>query len=812
MDETMKKALRIAPACFGLLVAPQYASSQQVTALVFDTVQSAPLTDGFIVLVDSTGREVARTLNDQGGLVAMRAPAAGRYGLRYERVGYRSVESAGFELRPDESRDEVFNLAVLPLAPVALRTGGGGGPICGDPALGNGSLAALWEEIRKALAAVSWLEGRERYLQRAVGYQRTLDQTTRVVEEETTPWSGFYQPPRSAVAPSELASGGYIGSRDGQFSLHAPDAATLRHESFLESHCFSIARDGAGSVGIAFAPREDVTVSGVRGTLWVDEESWELHTLEYGYVNAPSGLDDERIGGTVEFAPLATGPWIAHRWEIRLPLAEQIVASDGSIRFEPSGEFRYTGADVLEIIDLEGIPQFTAGLATLAGTVLDSTVLADFIGGTVPAPFAGAEVVLDGTSYTATTDEQGRFMLSASLAGEYDVTFYHPRLDSMGYAVPSVAVSLRPGDTTTVELRAPNLSDLLWSVCPDPALRGYPHIAGVVRDLTGNPVPGAEVFVSAPSVPEMLRRLHQFNETDGMLLADERGRYLICGAIPRSGISLRAAADGGESEYVTLMFVQGGVWRAGTYNRMLKIVWAQDLVLWPSERLTAGLRGVVIDSVGQGVALADVRLLGTDRATKTDSSGIFSLTGLASGHARLEVRSIGHRVFEREVQLFENGTVTLDPAALTLEPLPVRLADIVIEADAPTSSRNLADFEERRQSGQGEYLTRAEFSRRGNPLVVSDILFGMRGIRIRNRNRVALGTGREITSSRGAATFAGACNPSLFLDNMYLGSTADTDIDIILNVEHIEAVEVYTGNTVPPRFNRGCGAIIIWTR
>lgn len=808
----MNKTLRIAPLLFGLLAAPQLASSQQVTAFVFDTAQSAPVTAGFIVLLDSTGGEVARTLNDQGGLVAMRAPAAGRYGLRYERVGYRSVQSAGFELRPDEVRNEVFNLTVLPIAPVALREGAGS--VCGDPAQANGSLAALWVEIRKALAAVSWLDGRERYLQRTVAYRRTLDQTMRVVEEETAPRSGFYQPPRSAVVPSELASGGYIGSRDGEFFLHAPDAATLRDESFLESHCFSIARGEDGRIGIAFAPQDGATLSDVRGTLWVDEESWELRTLEYRYVNAPIGLDDERVGGTVEFAPLATGAWIANRWEIRLPLAEQIVESDGSIRYEPSGEFQYTGADVLEIIDLEGGTQFTAGLATLTGTVLDSTVLADFIGGLAPVPLAGGEVVLDGTSYTATTDDEGRFTLNASLAGEYDVIFYHPRLDSMGFTLPPVSVSLRTGDTTNVDFRVPNIYDLVGSVCSDPALRGLPHIAGVVRDEAGNPVPGAEITVSASSVPDMLRRLRlqQFNETDGVLLADERGRYLICGAVPRAGISLRAEAGGNESDYVTLMFVQGGVWRAGEYIEMLKVVWAQDLTLRPPERLTAGVRGVVTDSLGRGVALADVRLLGTDHATKTDSSGNFSLTGLARGHARLEVRSIGHRVFEREVELFENGTVELHPPMLTLEPLPVRLADVVIEADAPTSLRNLADFEKRRQSGQGDYRTRAEFQKRGNPLVVSDILLGMRGIRIRPRNRVSTGSGREITSSRGAATFAGACNPSLFLDNMYLGSTADTDVDMILDVEQIEAVEVYTGNTVPPRFNRGCGAIIIWTR
>ena len=32
-------------------------------------------------------------------------------------------------------------------------------------------------------------------------------------------------------------------------------------------------------------------------------------------------------------------------------------------------------------------------------------------------------------------------------------TFYHPRLDSMGYTLPAVPVSLRPGDTTNVDWR-----------------------------------------------------------------------------------------------------------------------------------------------------------------------------------------------------------------------------------------------------------------------------------------------------------------------------------------------------------------------
>ena len=797
----MSRVTRVVPVLvFGLLsTISQHASAQEVRVFLFDSALVSPVTGGFAVLVDPEGREIARSLNDEGGLVALRAPLAGRFRLRYERVGYDLAESELFDLGAGETLERTLSFAMRPIEPGNAEAGSS--RACGDPANGNGEAATLWREIRKALAAVSWVGNQDVYLHRTLGFQRTLDSTLRVTDEVTEQLSGYYRPPRSAVKPDQLAADGYISVRDGDVFFYAPDAAVLRHQSFLEKHCYTIARDGDGRVGLEFTPLAETTVTDVRGILWVDDRSWELQGLEYVYVNVPEGLDDDRMGGTVEFALLATGAWIVHGWELRLPAAQPVEQEDRSTRYELSAGYQSSGGNVLEIIDLSGTTLYTSGFATLTGAVYDSTRF---------GPLVGAQVVLHGTSHATTTDDQGRFILSGPFVGEYGVTFYHPYLDSMGFDPPPVAVTLRPGETTTVELATPNLDDLLWAVCPDPNLRGFPHIAGVVRDPDGVAVPGADIFVSSPSVPEMLRRIRRFDELQGVLSADERGRYLICGAVPRSRISLRAAQGEGRSDFVTLMFVQGGVWRAGSYHRMDRIVWAQDLVLRPPERLTAMLTGVVTDSAGVGVQLADVRLLGTDHATKTDSTGRFAFAGLPSGFAHLEVRSVGYRVLEREVELSENDSVDFAPPLLALEPLPLRLRDIVVEAEGPTARRRgLGGFEERSRSGQGTYLTREQFMSRGNPIVPSDLLRTARGLRVYRRG----GLGKTvITTSRGSTTFAGPCSPSVFLDNMYLGDTETIDIDVVLNVDHIQALEVYNGATVPARFNRGCGAIVFWTR
>ncbi|MDH3496612.1 MAG: TonB-dependent receptor [Gemmatimonadota bacterium] len=165
------------------------------------------------------------------------------------------------------------------------------------------------------------------------------------------------------------------------------------------------------------------------------------------------------------------------------------------------------------------------------------------------------------------------------------------------------------------------------------------------------------------------------------------------------------------------------------------------------------LHGRVVDAVqGRPVPGALVRLLGTDRATRTGSDGGFRLDSLPSGVWRLAVSAIGYRPAVR-------ADVVLAPARspdvlVRLEPLPVNLAGIVNEPDyfeplpaAPVSAQVLSNEEIRRLPGGLEDVARAvavlpgvvQVSEGRNDLIVrggapSENLYLIDGIEVENIN------------------------------------------------------------------------------
>src|SRR5213078_3065757 len=135
-----------------LLVTANLAAAQSVRGQLTDSISRAPLAGAFLTLVDGQGVEQARTITSGAGEFVLTAPAPGVYRLRSKRIGFRPYVSPPLTLTAGGTS---FYNAVIDPIPVALSQIVVQGERQCDVAAGA-SVAAVWEEVHEALAAVSW--------------------------------------------------------------------------------------------------------------------------------------------------------------------------------------------------------------------------------------------------------------------------------------------------------------------------------------------------------------------------------------------------------------------------------------------------------------------------------------------------------------------------------------------------------------------------------------------------------------------------------------------------------------------------------
>jgi len=217
--------------------------------------------------------------------------------------------------------------------------------------------------------------------------------------------------------------------------------------------------------------------------------------------------------------------------------------------------FRDGGGEILDVTDRRGLTVYSARLATLTGTLLES----DRSVGVV-----GATVALDGTNYSTTTDPLGRFTLTAPLDGEYLVAFSLPGFDSIGFHPATTPITLGRGRVSSVTLVVPSPDSILSTVCPaDRAPAGDRAIVGVLRDaLSGAPVVGAQVIAwwqtitggGRTGLKGLTARDHEASTE-----SDSAGRYTLCGFPAERPITVHAVLGSNESPFAEVTFVEGGV-------------------------------------------------------------------------------------------------------------------------------------------------------------------------------------------------------------------------------------------------------------
>lgn len=479
-------------ALLGLLGVPlgvPPAAAQTVRGQVVDSHSRLPMSGAFAVLLDSAGTERDRALTDHDGRFVLTAPQPGVHRVEIRLIGLQKLRSDPLTLPANgvvERRWEMLPVAaILPPLVVEETT---------SCALNLGKLSnALWEQVHEVLTTVTWT-ARQPYRFETHRYRRDLgDNARRVLSEESWTASGVAAHPFRAVPADQLVTTGFmVEDAEGNSTYYAPDAETMLHPAFLETHCFGL-REGAGGalVGITFEPVRGRQVPEVAGTLWLDRQTLELHRLEYRYAHLPHGGRDRRAGGRVDFLTLPDGARIVERWSILMPKVTTVVYSDiGRSSERRIVGFLEEGGAVVRAAHPGGTVVHEAAFARLDGSVTDSSA-------TPPRPLARAAVVLEGGETVALTDGLGRFAASGQWKGEYGVTFRHPLLDTLGYTPRPAAVTLEFGVRSAVLLSIPPESQPLRRHCDDGITTETRVLVGVVRDGSdGAPVPGADVQVT----------------------------------------------------------------------------------------------------------------------------------------------------------------------------------------------------------------------------------------------------------------------------------------------------------------------------
>ena len=213
---------------------------------------------------------------------------------------------------------------------------------------------------------------------------------------------------------------------------------------------------------------------------------------------------------------------------------------------------------------------------------------------------------------------------------------------------------------------------------------------------------------------------------------------------------------------------------------------------------SAALAGQVIASETRApIGGATVQMMGTRLMTTTDSAGRFALTGLPPGVVMLEVRAIGYASGNWRLTL-RPGQVIEHPFDLDL--LAYELPEVVVEARK--AARRFADFERRRASGMGYFITKEQIEQ-ANASSLIDILVRARGVQ-----QVCITNDCVAKMARSPP----GCYPQYFLD----GRESTSYFARNTPPHDVQGIEIYRGGSeIPGEFsgsNSGCGVIAIWTK
>lgn len=224
---------------------------------------------------------------------------------------------------------------------------------------------------------------------------------------------------------------------------------------------------------------------------------------------------------------------------------------------------------------------------------------------------------------------------------------------------------------------------------------------------------------------------------------------------------------------------------------------------------------VVTDSLGRPVSGASIRVDGITLAP-TDNFGSAAVSIRADRRHRIQVRAFGYSPAEFFASAAVGETRVAEvPLASISASLATQLPGVrvtVHQMEARRSDPGIAGFAHRRETLGGTFINAEQIRERGSP-PLSLLLRGAAGVSV--ISSVVNGMTESRLSMRGTPSLSG-CPIQLYVDGHPRPlPPGDLNIDHIINVHELAAVEVYPSSAwVPAQFmgaTSGCGTLVLWS-
>lgn len=203
--------------------------------------------------------------------------------------------------------------------------------------------------------------------------------------------------------------------------------------------------------------------------------------------------------------------------------------------------------------------------------------------------------------------------------------------------------------------------------------------------------------------------------------------------------------------------------------------------------------------MGNPLAGATVRIGNDTVSFKTDSTGLFIITGLRGGQTDIRIQMIGYEEGLFRMRLPESGVVE---RVFSLDFNGFMLPEVVVQARAEVLQPRYIDFERRRQRKLGAFVRWDDIKKAGYS-TVGDALRMVRGVRIQ--------CDQSAFECFAVMSRTPNCHPNWYIDGIEVNSFQENT-----PIRDIYGIEVYRGTgEIPAEFGgsqAGCGVIVVWTK